>query len=37
MSGQPTIRDRWLGAICYVCVLVFVPILMRNRSEFLAA
>jgi uncharacterized membrane protein len=36
MNGEPTIRDRWLGAICYVSVLVFIPILMRRRSEFLA-
>jgi uncharacterized membrane protein len=31
-----TVRDRWLGAICYVSVLVIIPILMRQRSEFLA-
>lgn len=34
--NQPTVRDRWLGALCYLSVLVVVPILMRNRSSFLA-
>ncbi|MEZ4389398.1 MAG: hypothetical protein R3D98_17785 [Candidatus Krumholzibacteriia bacterium] len=33
---QPTVRDRWLGAVCYLSVLVVVPILARQRSEFLA-
>ncbi len=33
---EPTVRDRWLGAICYLSLLVLVPILMRERSEFLA-
>jgi uncharacterized membrane protein len=37
MTGEPTVRDRWLGAICYLSILVFVPILMKQRSEFLAA
>jgi len=33
---DPTVRDRWLGAICYLSLLVVIPILMRERSEFLA-
>lgn len=33
---QPTVRDRWLGATCYLSVLVVIPIAMRRRSEFLA-
>jgi len=34
---EPTIRDRWLGAVCYLSALVLIPILVRQRSEFLAA
>lgn len=37
MTGEATIRDRWLGAVCYLSVFVFLPILRRNRSEFVAA
>ena len=37
MIGETTIRDRWLGAICYLSVFVLVPSLMRQRSEFVAA
>ena len=37
MTPAPTIRDRWLGAVCYLSILVLIPILMRRRSEFLAA
>lgn len=33
---QPTVRDRWLAATCYLSLLVIVPIAMRQRSEFLA-
>lgn len=29
-------RDRWLGAICYLPVLVFIPMFVRERSPFLA-
>jgi uncharacterized membrane protein len=36
MTTEPTIRDRWLGALCYVSVLVVIPILVRRRSAFLA-
>jgi len=29
--------DRWLGAVCYLSVFVFVPIvLQKEKSEFLA-
>ncbi len=31
-----TIRDRWLGAVCYLSIMVFIPILVKNKSEFLA-
>ena len=32
-----SIRDRWLGAVCYLSAFVFVPVLLRNpKSEFLA-
>ena len=37
MSTEPSIRDRWLGALCYASVLVLIPILVRRRSDFLAA
>jgi uncharacterized membrane protein len=37
MNHEPTIRDRWLGALCYLSVLVVIPILVRRRSAFLAA
>jgi len=37
VTGEATIRDRWLGAVCYLSVVVFLPILRRNRSEFVAA
>ncbi len=36
MNQEPTIRDRWLGATCYLSVFVLVSMFMRNRSEFLA-
>jgi uncharacterized membrane protein len=31
-----SIRDRWLGAVCYLTILVFIPIFVKNKSEFLA-
>jgi uncharacterized membrane protein len=37
MNPEATIRDRWLGALCYVSVLVVIPILVKQRSAFLAA
>ena len=36
-TPEPSIRDRWLGALCYLSLLVLIPILMRRRSAFLAA
>ncbi len=30
------VGDRWLGAVCYLCVLVAIPFCARRRSEFLA-
>lgn len=36
MEHHIFIRDRWLGAMCYLSVLVFVPILSRNKTDFLA-
>ena len=35
MENQIDIRDRWLGAISYLSVLVFIPIFSRNKSAFL--
>lgn len=34
--SEPSIRDRWLGALCYLSILVAIPILVRRRSAFLA-
>ncbi len=32
-----TVKDRWLGAVCYLGVCVFVPILaVKEKSDFLA-
>lgn len=36
MSEHVTIRDRWLGALCYLSVLVFIPILAADKTPFLA-
>ncbi len=36
MENQISIRDRWLGALCYLSVLVFVPLLSTTKTEFLA-
>ena len=33
---EVTIRDRWLGATCYLSVLVFIPIFASDKSTFLA-
>ncbi len=36
MENQVSIRDRWLGAICYLSVFVFLPMLTSQKSDFLA-
>ncbi len=36
MENHISIRDRWLGALCYLSVLVFVPILSTTKTHFLA-
>ena len=36
MQNHITTRDRWLGAVCYLSVLVFIPIFSKNKSAFLA-
>ncbi len=36
MENEVTIRDRWLAAISYLGLLVFIPILVPGKSEFLA-
>jgi uncharacterized membrane protein len=36
MSDHVTIRDRWLGALCYLSVLVLVPMLASDKTPFLA-
>jgi len=32
---EPTFNERWLGAVCYLSVFVFVPIFTKNKSDFL--
>ena len=34
-GDQMSIRQRWLAALCYLSVLVFVPILSAGKTEFL--
>ena len=36
MESSVTVRERWLSAICYVPLLVFVAILAGDKSPFLA-
>jgi len=36
VENHITIRDRWLGGLCYLCALVFVPMLSKPKSDFLA-
>lgn len=36
MDHTITSRERWLGAICYLSVFVFVAIMSQPRSPFLA-
>lgn len=34
MNDNPTVRERWLAAICYVPLLVFVTMLSDRRTDF---
>lgn len=34
--NAPVTNDRWLGATCYLSLLVIVPMLAKPKSEFLA-
>lgn len=36
MENHISIRDRWLGALCYLSFLVFVPLLSTSKTDFLA-
>jgi uncharacterized membrane protein len=36
MENQVPIRDRWLGALCYLSILVLVPMISKPKSDFLA-
>jgi uncharacterized membrane protein len=36
MDDSTTTRERWLGAVCYLSVFVFVAIMSQPRSPFLA-
>ncbi|MGD9549243.1 MAG: hypothetical protein AB7V45_17085 [Candidatus Krumholzibacteriia bacterium] len=36
MDQSVTVRDRWLGAVCYLSVFVLVPCLAPEKSAFLA-
>ena len=35
-SNNISVRDRWLGAACYVSFFVIVSMLVKDRSKFLA-
>nr|MEE4268515.1 hypothetical protein [Candidatus Krumholzibacteria bacterium] len=36
MQNHIEARERWLGAICYLSILVFIPMFSQNKSPFLA-
>ena len=36
MEDHVKIRDRWLGAVCYLSILVFIPMISSDKSAFLA-
>jgi len=36
MEPTTTVRERWLGAICYLSIFVFVAIMAKPRTRFLA-
>jgi uncharacterized membrane protein len=36
MTDQVSIRERWLGALCYLSILVLIPIFARDKTAFLA-
>jgi len=35
MENQVPIRDRWLGALCYLSILVLFPMISKPKSDFL--
>ena len=36
MENTTTVRERWLGATCYLSIFVIVSILAKPRTQFLA-
>lgn len=36
MPEKVTTRGRWLGALCYLSIFVFLSMLAKNKSPFLA-
>ncbi len=36
MESEITVKDRWLAAIAYLSILVFIPIFSSEKSAFLA-
>ncbi|MFT5232344.1 MAG: putative membrane protein [Candidatus Krumholzibacteriia bacterium] len=36
MNSEISVRDRWLGAICYISFFVFISIMAKERDRFLA-
>jgi uncharacterized membrane protein len=36
MDSTISVRDRWLGAVCYLSIFVLAVILTRDRTPFLA-
>ena len=35
MDNRISVRERWLGALCYLNALVFIPMLAANKTDFL--
>lgn len=36
MSDHISIRDRWLGSLCYLSILVLIPMMASGKTSFLA-
>ena len=36
MENHISVRDRWLGALCYLSAVVFIPMLSNPKSAFLS-
>lgn len=36
MNETTSVRDRWMAGLCYLTILVFLPILSTEKTPFLA-